>query len=256
MRDNFPFRQWFVQKGPRSDQRYADFLKTGEGDDIFQEQFRSLRSNIEYRSDLLGWKVLGITSAIAGEGKTFACAKMAATLAFTKRKKVLVVDADIRKGDLSKGMLKSVSPGLSDFLLGSAGWEEIRRTSGIPNLDAIPAGGKTADAKDLLAGERFHPLIERARKEYDIILLDTPPVLPVADAMSMRDHLDGFVFLYRTGFTPVQLFLQAAEEIGEKKILGVVLNGVERKSDKYYSQYYGHYYVKQADRPNTSEAAE
>jgi len=238
-----PFVDRFTKHRATSKRDSNDFIKAGDGDIIFQEQFKTFRSKIEYKLDVMGWTVIGITSTIAGEGKTFICAKIAESLALTKRKKVLVVDADIRKADLSKGLFKTKPPGLTEILSGEATLQQVTRQTGVPGLEAISAGEEVTQHADLLAGARFRTFIAAARQGYDIVILDTPPVLAVADTLSMREHLDGFVFVYRAGFTPISMFQQATEEIGEKKILGVVLNGVERRSEKYYSHYYGSYYV-------------
>lgn len=238
-----PFLRLFSRNGADPGRERTDLLKAGEEDPIFLEQFKALRSKLEYRMDMLGWKVIGVTSTIAGEGKTLTCAKLAASLARTKRKTVLLVDADIRKADLSKGFNTPVHPGLTEVLLGAVAFPEVVRKSPVPGLDTVPSGTSVGASADLLAEDGFRGFIEEARKRYDLVLLDTPPILPVADTMSMRERLDGLIFVYRAGFTPFAMFKQAAEEIGEKKILGVVLNGVEQKSQRYYGKYYGHYYA-------------
>jgi Mrp family chromosome partitioning ATPase len=74
------------------------------------------------------------------------------------------------------------------------------------------------------------------------VVLDTPPILPVPDAVTISEQVDAFILLFRFSHTPHQLFRQAIEELGERKIVGVVLNGEEKKSDKYYHKYYGKYY--------------
>lgn len=229
--------------GVRSEKGAASLLSAGEEDQIFREQFRALRSKLEYKAETLGWKVLGVTSSIAGEGKTLICAKVALSLASTKRKKVLLVDADVRKADLSKGVGNPVQPGLTEYLLGNTDIWNVLRKSIVPGLDTISSGASVPEPADLLAGDKFRTFIMEARERYDIVLLDTPPVLPVADTMSMREQVDGFLFIYRAGYTPLSMFRQATEEIGEKKILGIVLNGVEQKSDRYYGKYYGQYYT-------------
>jgi capsular exopolysaccharide synthesis family protein len=239
----FPFQHLFRGIGGTPGRERFDLHKAGEEDPIFLEQFKAFRSKLEYKVDLLAWKVIGITSSIAGEGKTLTCAKVAISLARTKRKAVLLVDADIRKADLSKGLGTPVHPGLTEYLLGAAAFADIIRKSAVPGLDTISTGSSVAASADLLAGDAFRSFVEEARERYDLVLLDTPPILPVADTMSIRERLDGFIFVYRAGYTPLQMFQQATEEIGEKKILGVVLNGVEQKSDRYYGKYYGHYYT-------------
>lgn len=238
-----PFLDLFTGNGADPGRERVDLLKVGEEDPIFLEQFKALRSKLEYRMDVLGWKVIGVTSTIAGEGKTLTCAKVAVSLARTKRKAVLLVDADIRKADLSKGFGTPVHPGLTEYLLGAAAFPDVVRKSAVPGLDTVSSGTSVPAPADLLAGDGFRAFIEEARKRYHIVLLDTPPILPVADTMSMRERLDGLIFVYRAGFTPLAMFKQATEDIGEKKILGVVLNGVEPKSERYYGKYYGHYYT-------------
>ena len=238
-----PFLSLFSGNGTRIQRECVDLLNVGEEDSVFRETFRSLRSKLEYKSDMAGWKVLGITSSIAGEGKTLSCAKIAVSMASTKRKRVLLVDADVRKGSLSRGMGIPIHPGLTEFLLGSATSESLIRQTAVQGLSIISAGTSISAPADVLSGDRFRAFVIEARKEYDVVLIDCPPVLPVADAMSIREVVDGFIFIYRAGFTPLNMFQQATEEIGEKKILGVVLNGVEPKSDRYYGRYYGSYYT-------------
>lgn len=239
---------FFKGTGWKMDHETNDLIHTGSDDQIFMEQFRALRSKLEHKSDLLGWKVIGVTSSIAGEGKTLTCAKIALGLARTNRKSVLLVDADNRKADLSKGFGFPIQPGLTELLLGKAPLSDLVRETSVPGLHILPSGISVPEPADLLAGDGFRIFIDEARKRYDLVLLDTPPILPVADTMSMLERLDGLIFLYRVGYTPLSMFKQATEEIGEQKILGVVLNGVEQKSDRYYGKYYGHYYTSQKNK--------
>jgi len=236
-----PFLQILSRNGANPDRETTDLMKIGKEDPIFLEQFKALRSKLEYRMDTLGWKVIGVTSTVAGEGKTLTCAKVAVGVARTKRKAVLLVDADIRKADLSKGFGIPVHPGLTEFLLGRVAFPDVARKTTLPGLFIVSSGTPVSAPADLLAGEGFRLFIEEARKHFDLVLLDTPPVLIVADTMSMRERLDGLIFVYRAGSTPLAMFKQAAGEIGENKILGVVLNGVEPKSDRYIGKYYGKY---------------
>jgi capsular exopolysaccharide synthesis family protein len=247
-----PFLNLFSGNGVDPGRERIDLLKVGEEDPIFLEQFKSLRSKLEYKMDMLGWKVIGVTSTIAGEGKTLTCAKVAAGLARTKRKTVLMVDADIRKSDLSRGFGTPVHPGLTECLLGAATLQDVIRTTALPGLHIVSSGTSVPSPADLLAEDGFRVFIEEIRKRFHLVLLDTPPILPVADTMSMREQLDGLIFVYRAENTPIALFNQATKEIGEKKILGVVLNGVEPKSERYYGKYYGHYY----SPPKNKEASE
>jgi len=219
-------------------------VKLTKEDPLYYEQVKALRAKFEYKVDLLKIKTVAITSSIAGEGKTTSCAQLAMNLVKAGRKKVLLIDADMRKSELARGMNIPQLPGLSEFLSGSVVLKDIMRNSFLPGLYVIPAGARLHEPAHLLSGEKFRTFLGEARGHFDVILLDTPPVLPVADTLSLRDQVDGFLFLYRVGFTPHAMLRQAAEEIGQEKIIGVVLNGVAPQSSKYYARYYGKYYQK------------
>ncbi|HEY6097663.1 MAG TPA: CpsD/CapB family tyrosine-protein kinase [Candidatus Deferrimicrobium sp.] len=212
-------------------------------DPMFVEQFKSLSSRFEYRIDMLQCKVVAITSAVAGEGKTVSAVNLATNLAASGRKKVLLVDVDLRKCDLAKEVGVSPVPGLSEYLAGPISLKEILQKSPVKGLVVIPGGMRIAAPWELLSGERFRTFHKAVREHFDVVLLDTPPVIPVSDTHALRDLVDGFVLVYRLGHTPHPMFKQAMDDIGEKKLLGVVLNGVERQTERYYQRYYGKYYV-------------
>ena len=212
-------------------------------DQILVEQFKTFSARFEYRADVLGCKVVAVTSAVAGEGKTVSAVKLAMNLALTGRKRVLLVDVDMRKSDLAKGLQLPPVPGLSEFLSGSAKITDIARNSLVPGLVVIPAGMRIAAPWELITGERFRAFLEKFRKHCGLIILDTPPMIPVSDTMALRDLVDGFVLVYRLGFTPHPMLRQALEDIGEKKLLGVLLNGAAPQSERYYQRYYGKYYT-------------
>lgn len=209
---------------------------------MFKEQFRALRAKLEFRIDLKKFKSVAITSAIAGEGKTKSCMTLAASLAATGRKKVLLIDTDLRKSDLAREMDIPTHPGLGEFLTGKDTFQNILRKSADPGLYVIPGGENMYSPSDILTGGKFRSFLQEIRDKFDFILLDTPPVLPVADTLTLQGQVDGFLFLFRARYTPHSLFRQAVEEIGEKNIIGVIINGVEPKRQKYYMRYYGKYY--------------
>lgn len=226
----------------------STILKKGEEDPFFGEQFKTLKAKFEYKADMLKYKVVAVTSTIAGEGKTLSCANLAMNLASSGRKKVLLIDVDMRKADLARGLNIPPLPGLSEFLSGTVGLKDILRNSFIPGLYIIAAGTRIHAPADLLTGDKFRSFLADIRDHFDVILLDTPPILPVADTLGLKDQVDGFIFIFRAEFTPYSMLKQAIEEIEEKNIIGVVLNGVEPYKEKHYQRYYGKYYKK-----NTTE---
>ena len=213
-----------------------------DNDPFYTEMVRGFRAKVEHRIDATGLRALGLTSAVAGEGKTKTAIHLAVSMASTGRKKVLLMDLDLRKSDIAREMRIGTGPGMSEYLKGAVSSEEIVRITSIRGLFMIPAGKPVHSPVDMLAGEKFRTLLKELRGHFDLLILDTPPILPVPDALTISEQLDAFILVFRLSFTPYKLFRQAVDELGTGKIMGVVLNGDEKKSDKYYSRYYGNYY--------------
>lgn len=211
-------------------------------DPFYYELLKGLRAKVEYKMDTLNLRVLAVSSAVAGEGKTLTAIQLAANMASTGRKKVLLVDMDLRKSNIAKGLGIASDSGLSEFLSGSLPKEKILRNSVVPGLSVIVGGKTISSPTDMLAGEKFRTLLLQLREQFDLVILDTPPILPVPDAVTISEQVDAFILLFRFSYTPHHLFRQAIEELGERKIVGVVLNGEEKKPDRYYHKYYGKYY--------------
>lgn len=240
MNMKFPFLDSWVKNRSNG---HSLLLKFGEDDITFREQFRSLRAKFETRTMNSDVKTVAITSTVAGEGKTLSCAQLGANLAASGRKNVLLIDADNRKADLTKGMQLARNPGLTEILLGTV--DDISKTirsTGVEGLHVLPAGIEVAAPADLFSKDGFPKLLREIRNKHDFVLIDTPPVAAVAEMMTIRDHVDGIIFIYKAGFTPIPMFRNATEDIGFPKILGVIINGAEQKSQRYYNHYYGHYY--------------
>lgn len=224
---------------------FPPFRLSGNEDPIFMENVKGLRAKLEHLVDAFKYKTLAVTSSIAGEGKTMLCAHLAWNFSVSGRWNVLLVDVDMRKGDMANRLGIPSAPGLSEHLTGAATYEEVVRNSVTPGMHFVAAGSRAPSPPDLLARTTFHDFIAQSRDRYDLVLMDTPPVIPVADTLGLRDFVDGFLFLYRAGHTPYTLLRQSVEEIGEKRIVGLVMNGVTHEKHSYYRKYYGKYYTKQ-----------
>jgi protein-tyrosine kinase len=240
-----PFLDFYRDRQAEATDRYTLFQSK---DQLFTEQYKNFCARFEYTVDVRECKVVAISSAIAGEGKTVSTVNLAANLASTGRKKVLLIDLDLRKSDLAKGLRFPSTPGMVELLAGSASLNEVLRFVITQGLHVIPSGKRVPNPWSLLAGEKFRIFLQELRDQYDVILLDTAPMLPVSDTLVLRDLVDGIVLVHRLGYTPHNLFRQALEDIGEKKLLGVLLNGVEPQSERYYQRYYGKYYIRREGR--------
>ena len=220
-----------------------NLLLFGSEDPLFHEKIKGLRAKVEYMIEETGIRSLAVTSAISGEGKTLLSARLAGSLASTGRKRVLLVDADLRKRDLTRSMGFSRQTGLSDLIAGkreAAGYVLKTETNG---LDFLPSGPTVESSHEMIAGSHFADVVKELGDLYDFLVFDTPPVLPIADALALRGRIDRFLFVFRALHTPKDLFRQAIEELGTDFVLGVVMNGIESRSDGYYKKYYGKYYV-------------
>ncbi len=235
-------RKFFPGSGTNRAAEPFGVQRLGEEDPLFREQVKAFRAKLEYRAEALGQKVIAVTSAISGEGKTLLTGKLAMGLASSGRKKVLLIGLDLRKADLAQTLEIAPLPGLTEYLAGSAKLDEIIRTTVMPGLHVIPPGIQLSNPTDLLTGTRFREFLAASREKFDFVILDTPPLLPVADTLLLRDQIDAFLLIYRANWTPHDLFRQAIEELGESQILGVVLNGIEQQKQRYYDKYYGSYY--------------
>lgn len=211
-------------------------------DPYFYELFKGLRAKVEHKMDNLNLRTLALSSAVAGEGKTLTAIHLSVNMASTGRKKVLLMDMDLRKSNIATELRIPPNPGLSEFLSGSVPKEKLIRSSVVPGLSVVVGGKTLSSPSDMLAGEKFRSLLRELKEQFDLVILDTPPILAVPDALTISEEVDAFILLFRFSHTPHQLFRQAIDELGEKKIMGVVLNGEEKKPDKYYHKYYGKYY--------------
>ena len=207
-------------------------------DFAIQEAYKQLRTNIRFCIRDQHCKKFCITSSQAGEGKSITILNLAISIAQTG-KKVLLIDADMRRPTIARLLVEKASPGLSEVLLGEVTNEEAVHPSVYPNLDILFSGEIPPNPSEILSGESFAALIEASADKYDYILVDTPPVNVVTDACVIANLLDGVLLLVREGRTNKEEVRQAINnlQLTGAKILGYILNGVAAGSGKYYSQY-------------------
>ena len=201
------------------------------------ESYRSLRTNIQYSSFDKEVKRILVTSSEPGEGKTTTVINLA--LAFSQdEKKVIVVDCDLRKPSVHKQFRISNNIGLSDVVIDNS---KLKKAINKYNeyLDILPSGKVPPNPSELLGSKAMENLLDELEKEYDIIIIDTPPVQAVTDSQILSTKVDGVILVVRAERTKkdsVKLAKAALEKVNAH-ILGVVLNGEERTRSKYYYYY-------------------
>ena len=198
---------------------------------------RGLRAKVEYKIDTRDLRALAVSSAVAGRGEDDNRDQLAVNMASTGRKKVLLMDLDLRKSDRRQGDAHRRCSRAERISVGvrfqGEDHPESRRCR---DYRSSRAGNRSQSPVDMLAGEKFRSFLKELRGHFDLLILDTPPILPVPDAVTISEQVDAFILLFRLSFTPHKLLRQAIDELGTGKIVGVVLNGDEKKSDKYYSR--------------------
>jgi polysaccharide biosynthesis transport protein len=211
----------------------------------FGEAFRSLRTSIMARYVGEGTKVMIVTSAQPLEGKTTTAANIAMALAYGGAR-VLLMDADMRRPGLHRPLRLTNDRGLSQVLIGQARVRDVIQRTIDPNLLAITAGQIPPNPSELLASERMKTLLTNlAHGPFDWIVVDTPPVLAVTDAVILAPLVDGVTFVVGAEMTRRRLAERALETVMQShpRMAAVVLNKVDFARNKYYySRYYGHQY--------------
>lgn len=203
-----------------------------------QEAYKTLRTNVRFFLRGEGCKRICITSGAAGEGKSITLLNLAISIA-EGGQKVLLIDADLRRPALARLMVEKATPGLSNILAGLVDVQEAVRKEMYPNLDIIFSGDVPPNPSELLGSERMGRLIDDMAKEYDYILVDTPPVNVVSDACIVANLLDGVLMLVRQGRSRKDAVKRAVANLRltGAKPLGFVLNGVVLEDKKSYGYY-------------------
>jgi capsular exopolysaccharide synthesis family protein len=210
------------------------------------ESFRALRSNLNYFLDKKESGVFLITSSISGEGKTFASINLASVFALSG-KRTLIIGADMRRPKIFADFGLKNDLGLSNFLAGLNDFNSVVQKTEFENLDLISGGPVPPNPSELLMNNRMNVLIETARKTYDYIIIDTPPLAIVTDAFVLAPFADHTLFMIRQNYTPKYL-LNTAEEFystGKLKNISIVLNDIYRSGPGYgygYGYMYGYGY--------------
>jgi succinoglycan biosynthesis transport protein ExoP len=207
----------------------------------YVEALRAMRTGILLSQSDAPPKVILVTSSLASEGKSTTSINLAISLAQTD-KKTLIVDADLRRGTLRRALRLHHSTGFSDLLAGRCDSPQIHTVEGVPNLYVVVAGSKTPNPSELLGSAALRNWIERWRSDYDFVVLDSAPVLPVTDTVNLNTLVDVTIVLARSGLTEKPQIARSYNLLrrGGKHFVGLVLNGLAIRDESYYG-YYGYH---------------
>lgn len=214
------------------------------------DQYRLLRQFLDAARAARPLKVVAVTSAAAGDGKTTTAVNLAVTLGQTKGARVLLVDADLRRPLVARTLgLDGAAPGLAEGVLSpEADIDAMARATPF-NVHVVTAGEPPPNAYQVLESPRMAQLLDQARRGYDYVVLDMPPALMVPDCMLMARRVDGFLIVVSAHRTPRKLLAETLNALEPDKVLGIVLNRDDRPLGGYYKQYYGRYYHARGSAP-------
>ena len=211
------------------------------------ESLRTIRTNVLFSADGDRQKILMITSALPSEGKTTVASNLAVVMA-SLGEKVLLIDADLRRPSIHKIFNIKKSPGLSGYLIRQDEYSQILANTEVENLTVIPSGIVPPNPSELLSHPQLLELIKLVGKNFDRVIIDTPPVASVSDPMIISKSSDATIMVIRCGETAREIVQRAIQQLNNvnTKIIGAILNAVDFSKDSYYYQYYyKHYYYKE-----------
>ena len=206
-------------------------------------ELRRIMIRVGRELDLDRKRTLLITSAERGEGKSLFSLHFSLVLAFHLPKRVLLLDGDVRRPVQHTVFQQELSPGFCDLLKGEVPVEKAVRSTKVKNLDFMPAGETNGRPSRLLGAHRIRTALDQLHKVYDLVILDSPPVVPVSDPLHFIEAVDGLLYLVMAGQTPKDLSRRGIEILqgAGANILGVVANNLAEVLPYYYDQkYYGY----------------
>lgn len=207
-----------------------------------KEAYKTLRTNVQFCGNDV--KIISLTSCVPSEGKSMVSFNLAISMAETG-KKVLFIDADLRKSVLiGRYKINKAIKGLTQYLSGVEQLDDVRYGTNVKNMDLILSGPVPPNPAELLNNEKFTELLETARKEYDYVIIDTPPIGQVIDPAIVAQQTDGVIFLISQANISYKYAQKQIEQMRKSgcRILGAVLNKVDpEEKGGYYGGYYGKY---------------
>jgi len=219
----------------------VSLVSVADPSSVVAEQFRTIRTNIQFSAVDKKIQSLVVTSAEPSEGKSTVSSNLAVVWA-KQNEKVLLIDADLRRPTAHRTFNLLNAAGLSSYLSNNAVYEEIIQETEVPNLSVISSGPIPPNPAELLNSRHINTLIERLEDEYDIIIFDAPPINTVTDAQLLASKADGVILVVPQGIAEKGSVTHAVEQLNKvhAKVLGTVMNRFKAdKAPGYYGGYYG-----------------
>jgi len=210
---------------------------------VVSEAIRTLRTNLDFFRTQSAQRVIAISSTISGEGKSFVALNLGAAMALS-RKKVVLIDLDMRKTKVNLPVqVEDLSKGMSTVLIGKENWRNCVLKTEVDLLDYIPSGPNPPNPSELLLNGEFSSILDELKAQYDVIILDTPPVGLVTDGIQAMKHADVSIYIFRANYSKRDFIGNLQRIVSINKISNVtsLLNALPSTGDRSYGYGYGYY---------------
>ncbi|MFZ0820058.1 MAG: polysaccharide biosynthesis tyrosine autokinase [Candidatus Acidiferrales bacterium] len=226
--------------GPQVSEDWFRLDRSGPDQFVLSESIRNLRTSFLFALDGALPRSLLISSAVPSEGKTTISSNLSIALA-QLGKRVLLVDADMRRPSVHKIFFGDAGTGLASYLEGRGDWQEFIRPSGVPCLDLIAGDERPLHPAELLSSARMEDFLHQAAMVYDVVILDSPILLNMADSRVLASYANAVALVVHSGHTPRKLVKQACANLRNipGRVIGVVLNQVDTSGEDYAYGYSG-----------------
>ena len=249
---NIPVLGWIPKIEGIAENKEFEFIIAKKSDSIYSEAFRALRTKIQFaKIDKHRINTIHVTSSTPSEGKTTVSVNIAGSFAQTN-KKTVIIDCDLRKPRMHKVFSGQRYPGFTDYFLGNIDFEAIVNKSELPNLDYISAGTIPPNPSEILGSDQMIAFIEKLKDIYDLVVIDSPPIIAVTDSEILSRIADATILVAAAGETDIELMGKATELLQHENnsFIGVVLNKFSYRSG--YGSYYKYYYYYAHNKENAN----
>jgi len=203
------------------------------------EAYRALRMRLMRAQSKAGFKTIAISSSLPGEGKTLTTMNLGLCYAQLPQQRVLVIDGDLRTGGLTRLLdHPTTTPGLAEVLAGKATLDEAIVATNQKNFFVLPAGTSSSPPPELFTGSHWQEHLGRCSELFEVVLIDTPPIIPLADFELISAACQGVVVVVRAHYGQRETLQKSASSVDRKKLLGFVFNGADAKEKQYYGYKY------------------
>lgn len=211
-------------------------------------EFRRIYSKLTSTAHEKKMRTILVTSSTVGEGKSVTSSFLAITAATLNREKVVLIDLDLRRPRVQDYFAASVGPGMAEVLAGKSNIKNVSRPTIIPNLSIITAGKVESSPSDIFDQADIPGFLNELKFYFDMIIVDSPPIIPVSDPMMIADKVDGVILVVKSGSTQREVVSRAANLLINSgvNLLGIILNDIDSVLPYYYKDRYYRYHYSQS----------